>query len=69
MHYVASTRYTPYFFDKNLLDNILEESVDQHFRALIQSRRQHRGDVFHDDDSDTELIEETEDSIVEPPEV
>ncbi|KAI8564897.1 hypothetical protein RHMOL_Rhmol03G0218300 [Rhododendron molle] len=60
--------YTPYFFDKNLLDTILEESVDQHFHALIQTRRQHR-DVFHDDDSDTELIEETGESISEPPEV
>ncbi|XP_058206022.1 uncharacterized protein LOC131319667 [Rhododendron vialii] len=60
--------YTPYFFDKNLLDTILEESVDQHFHALIQTRRQHR-DVLHDDDSDTELIEETGESISEPPEV
>ncbi|KAF7148798.1 hypothetical protein RHSIM_Rhsim03G0192200 [Rhododendron simsii] len=59
--------YTPYFFDKSLLDTILEESVDQHFHALIQTRRQHR-DAFHDDDSDTELIEETGESISEPPE-
>lgn len=65
---VSSTRYTPYFFDKKLLDTILEESVDQHFHALIQTRRQHR-DVFRDDDSDAELIDETGESMSEPPEV
>lgn len=60
--------YTPYFFNKKLLDTILEESVDQHFHALIQTRRQHR-DVFRDDDSDAELIDETGESMLEPPEV
>lgn len=61
--------YTPYFFDKNILDNILEESVDQHFHSLIQSRHvQRRGDVI-DDNFAAEIIEETADSIWEPGEV
>ncbi|GLT50904.1 hypothetical protein SLA2020_243590 [Shorea laevis] len=33
--------YTSYFFDKNILDRILEESVDQHFHALIQTQHMH----------------------------
>ncbi|KAJ6364437.1 hypothetical protein OIU76_029399 [Salix suchowensis] len=61
--------YTPYFFDKNMLDNILEESVDQHFHALIQTRHmQRRRDVIDDNDS-AEVIEEMGDSLLEPPEV
>ncbi|KAJ6707276.1 hypothetical protein OIU85_027612 [Salix viminalis] len=61
--------YTPYFFDKNMLDNILEESVDQHFHALIQTRHmQFRRDVIDDNDS-AEVIEEMGDSLLEPPEV
>ncbi|KAL5744708.1 hypothetical protein ACOSQ2_027824 [Xanthoceras sorbifolium] len=61
--------YTPYFFDKNMLDNILEESVDQHFHALIQTRHmQRRRDVI-DDNLTTEVVEEIGDSIWEPPEV
>lgn len=64
-----ATRYTPYFFDKNILDNILEESVDQHFNSLIQSRHvQRRGDVV-DDNFAAEIIEESADSIWEPGEV
>ncbi|XP_057952230.1 uncharacterized protein LOC131146579 [Malania oleifera] len=60
--------YTPYFFDKNMLDNILEESVDQHFHALIQSRRTQRWrDVV--DDNLAEVVEENGDSLWEPPEV
>jgi len=62
-------RYTPYFFDKNMLDNILEESVDQHFHALIQTRHtQRRRDVI-DDNVSAEVIEEMGDSLLEPPEV
>ncbi|XP_021765005.1 uncharacterized protein LOC110729571 isoform X2 [Chenopodium quinoa] len=58
--------YTPYFFDKNILDNILEESVDQHFHSLIQSRHvQRRGDVS-DDNFAAEIIEESAESIWEP---
>ncbi|XVF09955.1 hypothetical protein REPUB_Repub07fG0142000 [Reevesia pubescens] len=61
--------YTPYFFDKNMLDNILEESVDQHFHALIQTRHmQRRRDVI-DDNLAAEVIEEIGDSMWEPPEV
>uniref|UniRef100_A0A803M051 Tic22-like family protein n=1 Tax=Chenopodium quinoa TaxID=63459 RepID=A0A803M051_CHEQI len=61
--------YTPYFFDKNILDNILEESVDQHFHSLIQSRHvQRRGDVS-DDNFAAEIIEESAESIWEPGEV
>ncbi|KDP22211.1 hypothetical protein JCGZ_26042 [Jatropha curcas] len=61
--------YTPYFFDKNMLDNILEESVDQHFHSLIQTRHmQRRRDVI-DDNLAAEVIEEMGDSMMEPPEV
>ncbi|XWS50439.1 hypothetical protein CRYUN_Cryun12cG0087800 [Craigia yunnanensis] len=61
--------YTPYFFDKNMLDNILEESVHQHFHALIQTRHmQRRRDVI-DDNLAAEVIEKIGDSMWEPPEV
>ncbi|XP_044467884.1 uncharacterized protein LOC123197623 [Mangifera indica] len=61
--------YTPYFFDKDILDNILEESVDQHFHSLIQTRHmQRRSDVI-DDNVAAEVIEEIGDSVWEPPEV
>ncbi|OVA16949.1 Tic22-like [Macleaya cordata] len=61
--------YTPYFFDKRMLDNILEESVDQHFHSLIQTRRmQRRRDVI-DDNLAAEVVEENGDSLWEPPEV
>ncbi|KAL7229863.1 hypothetical protein ACSBR2_008419 [Camellia fascicularis] len=61
--------YTPYFFDKNMLDNILEESVDQHFHSLIQTRNlQRRRDVI-DDNLAAEMTEETAESVWEPPEV
>ncbi|KAI9160620.1 hypothetical protein LWI28_010042 [Acer negundo] len=61
--------YTPFFFDKNMLDNILEESVDQHFHALIQTRHmQRRRDVI-DDNMPAEVVEEMGDSVWEPPEV
>ncbi|GAB4858326.1 hypothetical protein Ancab_009799 [Ancistrocladus abbreviatus] len=63
--------YTPYFFDKNILDNILEESVDQHFHSLIQTRHlQRRRDVV-DDNLAADVIEESgdKDSIWEPAEV
>lgn len=66
---ISHIRYTPYFFDKNMLDNILEESVDQHFHALIQTRHmQRRRDVI-DDNLAAEVVEEIGDSIWEPPEV
>ncbi|PKU85923.1 uncharacterized protein LOC110091911 [Dendrobium catenatum] len=60
--------YTPYFFDKNLLDNILEASIDQHFHTLIHSRHmQRRRDIV--DDGFAAEIEEHIDSLFEPPEV
>lgn len=61
--------YTPYFFDKNMLDNILEESVDQHFHSLIQTRHMHRRRDVFDDNLAAEVIEEMGDSMWEPPEV
>ncbi|XP_057746836.1 uncharacterized protein LOC130966092 [Arachis stenosperma] len=61
--------YTPYFFDKGVLDNILEEAVDQHFHTLIQTRHlQRRRDVV-DDNLAAEVIEEMNDSLGDPPEV
>jgi hypothetical protein len=62
-------RYTPYFFDKNMLDNILEESVDQHFHSLIQTRHMQRRRDVVDDNLAAEVIEEMGDSLWEPPEV
>ncbi|KAG0486518.1 hypothetical protein HPP92_008613 [Vanilla planifolia] len=60
--------YTPYFFDKNLLDNILEASVDQHFHTLIHCRRiQRRQDII--DDGPNVGMEENLDSLFEPQEV
>ncbi|KAI0496787.1 hypothetical protein KFK09_023111 [Dendrobium nobile] len=60
--------YTPYFFDKNLLDNILEASIDQHFHTLIHSRHmQRRRDIV--DDGFAAEVEEHIDSLFEPPEV
>lgn len=60
--------YTPYFFDKNMLDNILEESVGQHFHSLIQTRHMQRcRDVI--DDNLTEVADDVGDSLWEPPEV
>lgn len=61
--------YTPYFFDKNMLDNILEEAVDQHFHTLIQTRHMQRRRDVVDDNLAAEVIEEMGDSLGEPPEV
>ncbi|KAK2983587.1 hypothetical protein RJ640_023121 [Escallonia rubra] len=61
--------YTPYFFDKNLLDNILEESVDQHFHGLIQTRQLQRRRDIVDDNLAAEALEESGESVWEPPEV
>lgn len=61
--------YTPYFFDKNMLDNILEESVDQHFHSLIQIRHMQRRRDAIDDNLTAEIVEDTADSLWEPPEV
>ncbi|KAL8137202.1 hypothetical protein V2J09_003203 [Rumex salicifolius] len=62
-------KYTPYFFDKSTLDNILEESIDQHFNALIQSRHMHRRRDVMDDNLPAEVSEETAESMWEPAEV
>ncbi|KAK3008266.1 hypothetical protein RJ639_014952, partial [Escallonia herrerae] len=61
--------YTPYFFDKNLLDSILEESVDQHFHGLIQTRQLQRRRDIVDDNLTAESLEESGESVWEPPEV
>ncbi|XP_042481732.1 uncharacterized protein LOC122062132 isoform X2 [Macadamia integrifolia] len=61
--------YTPYFFDKNMLDSILEESVDQHFHTLIQNRHMHRRQDVIDDNLGAEVVEESGDSLWEPSEV
>lgn len=61
--------YSPYFFDKNLLDNILEASMDQHFHSMIQNRHiQRRRDIV-DDSLTSEILEESADSLLEPPEM
>ncbi|KAJ4765680.1 Alpha-mannosidase 2 [Rhynchospora pubera] len=61
--------YTPYFFDKSLLDNILEASIDQHFHTMIQNRHvQRRRDVI-DDSITADIMEESGDSLFEPPEI
>nr|GMC61034.1 Tic22-like protein [Ipomoea batatas] len=63
--------YTPYFFDKSMLDNILEDSVDQHFHSLIRRRHfQRRRGVMDDDIGNiaADLVEEMDNSIWEPPE-
>lgn len=52
-----------------MLDNILEESVDEQFDSLIQSRDlQRRRDVV-DDNVTADIVEEMGESIWEPPEV
>lgn len=67
--FLCLIRYTPYFFDKNMLDNILEEAVDQHFHTLIQTRHMQRRRDVVDDNLAAEVIEEMGDSLGEPPEV
>ncbi|KAK8656085.1 hypothetical protein V6N13_108644 [Hibiscus sabdariffa] len=52
--------YTLYFFDENMLDNILEDYVDKHFHALTQTRHMQR---------QPEVIEEIGDTMWEPLEV
>jgi len=61
--------YSPYFFDKNLLDNILEASMDQHFHSMIQNRHVQRRRDTVDDSLTSEILEESADSMFEPPEV
>nr|GMC58271.1 Tic22-like family protein isoform 2 [Ipomoea batatas] len=64
--------YTPYFFDKSMLDNILEDSVDQHFHSLIRRRHfQRRRGVMDDDIGNiaADLVEEMDNSTWEPPEL
>lgn len=52
-----------------MLDNILEESVDQHFHALIQTRNLQRRRDIGDDSFSAEAIEEMGESNLEPLEV
>jgi hypothetical protein len=65
----ADFRYSPYFFDKNMLDNILEASMDQHFHSMIQNRHVQRRRDIGDDSLTSEILEESADSFFEPPEV
>lgn len=52
-----------------MLDSILEESVDQHFHSLIETRNvQRRRDVV-DDNLAAEVVEEMGESMWDPPEV
>ncbi|KAK1281665.1 hypothetical protein QJS10_CPB22g00007 [Acorus calamus] len=60
--------YTPYFFDKGLLDDILETSVDQHFHSLIQNRHVQRRREVVDDNFSAEVVEENGE-FYDPPEV
>ncbi|CAN1264444.1 hypothetical protein LINPERPRIM_LOCUS11945 [Linum perenne] len=61
--------YTPYFFNKSMLDGIIEDSVDQHFHSLIQSRHMQRRRDVVDDNFAEEVMEEMADSLMDPPEV
>lgn len=67
--YAHNVRYTPYFFDKTLLDNILEASMDQHFHSIMQNRHTQRRRDIVDDSLTSEIIEESAESLLEPPEV
>ncbi|KAI7754498.1 hypothetical protein M8C21_012823 [Ambrosia artemisiifolia] len=61
--------YTPYFFNKSMLDDILEDSVDQHFNSLIHTRHlQRRRDII-DDNIASDLLDDNTDNVWEPPEV
>lgn len=52
-----------------MLDNILEDSVDQHFHSLIETRHfQRRRDVV-DDSLTAEAVEEMGENMLDPPEV
>lgn len=63
--------YTPYFFDKNMLDNILEESVEQHFHALIQTRhiQRRRAGVDDIENLGEDVLEELGDNTIDTMEV
>eukprot|EP00252_Welwitschia_mirabilis_P010073 TRINITY_DN23178_c0_g1_i1.p1 TRINITY_DN23178_c0_g1~~TRINITY_DN23178_c0_g1_i1.p1 ORF type:complete len:558 (-),score=117.76 TRINITY_DN23178_c0_g1_i1:199-1872(-) len=61
--------FMPYFFDKRLLDNILEGTVDQHFQSLIQNRRLQRRREMGNDDFPMDVFEEHIDNFLDPPEV
>lgn len=52
-----------------MLDNILEESVDQHFHVLIQTRHlQRRRDIL-DDNLSAEAVEEMAETLLDLSEV
>nr|XP_043615316.1 uncharacterized protein LOC122587266 isoform X2 [Erigeron canadensis] len=61
--------YTPYFFNKSMLDDILEDSVDQHFNSLIQSRHVQRRQDIIDDNIASDLLDDSTENVWEPPEV
>lgn len=52
-----------------MLDDILEDSVDQHFNSLIQTRHvQRRRDII-DDNMGSDLLDDNTENVWEPPEV
>ncbi|XP_071710955.1 uncharacterized protein [Rutidosis leptorrhynchoides] len=61
--------YTPYFFNKSMLDDILEDSVDQHFDSLIQSRHLQRRREIIDDNISSDMLDDNTENVWEPPEV
>ncbi|GAB2227658.1 hypothetical protein Droror1_Dr00009485 [Drosera rotundifolia] len=62
-------RYTPFFFNKEELDSILEESADRHFHSMIEFRHSQRIQEVRDDGLPVEAIEESGDDIWEHTEV
>lgn len=52
-----------------MLDNILEESVDQHFNSMIETRHMQRRKDVVDDNLPAEVVDDTADSLWDPPEV
>ncbi|XP_078431795.1 tic22-like family protein [Wolffia australiana] len=61
--------YTPYFFDKKLLDSILEASVDQHFHGLIRQRQSQRRKDVLDGGAAGDVFDDGGESLFDPPEV
>ncbi|KAL4568516.1 hypothetical protein LXL04_024130 [Taraxacum kok-saghyz] len=58
--------YTPYFFNKSMLDDILEDSVDQHFHSLLHTRHvQRRRDII-DDNMGSDLLDDNTNNVWEP---
>lgn len=52
-----------------MLDDILEDSVDQHFNTLIQTRHMQRRRDIIDDSMASDLLDDSTENVWEPPEV